>query len=114
MNVFLLPAKSNSLSITEIFSFYSSNDKSLRLDVRRTRLGMAPIERRIDIAELMDEEAPEDRKAQTIYELSHVSGNILKNYSSFKKILSWKKKIFFSGMSSIHLRNSELKKSETR
>lgn len=47
------------------------NDKGTRHEVLRTKCSIVPVEKRVDIAELMDEDAPEEQKAQTLCELSH-------------------------------------------
>uniref|UniRef100_A0A8R1DZA2 Tonsoku-like protein n=1 Tax=Caenorhabditis japonica TaxID=281687 RepID=A0A8R1DZA2_CAEJA len=52
--------------------FLSANDKSIRYELRRTQCSVAPIARRIDIAELMEDEAPEDKKAIALNDLAHL------------------------------------------
>ncbi|CAB00035.4 Tonsoku-like protein [Caenorhabditis elegans] len=47
------------------------NDKSMRFEMLRTKCSIAPVNQRVDIAELMDDDASEDKKAQTLCELSH-------------------------------------------
>ncbi|CAI2319948.1 unnamed protein product [Caenorhabditis sp. 36 PRJEB53466] len=49
----------------------SANDKTIRYELRRTRCAVAPVDRRIDLAELMEDEAPEDKKAMAMCELAH-------------------------------------------
>ncbi|EFP12663.1 hypothetical protein CRE_29694 [Caenorhabditis remanei] len=48
-----------------------SNDKSTKFEMLRTKCSVAPVSQRIDIAELMDDDAPEEKKAQALTELSH-------------------------------------------
>uniref|UniRef100_A0A1I7UXV5 ANK_REP_REGION domain-containing protein n=2 Tax=Caenorhabditis tropicalis TaxID=1561998 RepID=A0A1I7UXV5_9PELO len=52
-------------------SILKANDKSIRFEMLRTKCSIAPVKERVDIALLMDDEAPEDKKAQTLCELSH-------------------------------------------
>lgn len=46
----------------------------------RTKCSIAPVNQRVDIAELMDDDASEDKKAQTLCELSHVNFPAEYNY----------------------------------
>ncbi|CAP31495.1 Protein CBG12525 [Caenorhabditis briggsae] len=61
------------------------NDKSTRFEMLRTKCSIVPVSRRVDIAELMDDDAPEDKKAQTLCELSHqyiLANRLEKGYKS--------------------------------
>ncbi|PIC52084.1 hypothetical protein B9Z55_002333 [Caenorhabditis nigoni] len=51
--------------------YLRANDKSTRFEMLRTKCSIVPVSKRVDIAELMDDDAPEDKKAQTLCELSH-------------------------------------------
>ncbi|EGT32856.1 hypothetical protein CAEBREN_31069 [Caenorhabditis brenneri] len=64
------------------------NDKSLRFEMLSAKCSIAPVEQRVSIAELMDEEAPENRKAQTLCEMSHqyvLANRVMEAYKELAK-----------------------------
>lgn len=68
----LLDKNSTALQLLEkANSLLKSNDKTIRIELLRTKCSIVPVEKRVDVAELMDDDAPEELKAQTLCELSH-------------------------------------------